>query len=1345
VGTAGAGTASLSLNGQTLALNGPLAVTAGGSLTVDSGALVGNTNAMLSGDIGWSAGALGGNLTLAAGSTLTLMTANAHNLPNLTLTNNGTVVWATGTIQGGGYGSLVINNGLWVAQDDSTWNDAYGYNAVVFNNRGTFRKTAGTSAGQTLFSGGNPGVVFNQLGGTLDVETGAVSVTGNNGFNSGMVDFGIAAPVNYGHLNVSGGITLGGALTVVLNNGYFPAVSNSFALINRGSRNGTFTSTSLPVNGTYWQVVYANTSVDLVVANNLAQLVNIAYLRSLLDPVNFAPTNTTTVFTTEGVVTTWTNLTGGAGTEFYIQDATAGIAVDWAGASAGASLPPGGSLVQVTAPLGEFNGLLTLARVETNSQEGVTILGGTNLPAPQPLPMAPSLTGNPTLMVRGLQGSYLVASNVFLDLTTPAFAAGAAEPLTNGLNLTNPISFYNPTNVAGGTNFQVSATNLAGETFTLYYNPYTDLAGGPKPPGPFDIYGVLGQSATNPPYTNGYRFTPTRFADLVPVAPPVILWTNPVSISYGTGLSATQLNATAWLAGANVPGSFAHSPAAGAVPAAGTNTLSVAFTPADLQHYNLAAGSASLVVTPVPPAVTAGSASRSYGAANPVFAGTLTGVVRGDGITASLTPAAGPGSAVLTYAITPQFLDSNGRLVNYVVNAANGLPTVTTVPLTVTASNAFRLAGQANPVFTGTLAGVVNGDNITAVYSSPATPASPVGTYPIIPALADPNGRLGNYSVTTNDGTLTVNPTTLSVTWTAPAAILYGTALSGIQLNATSSVPGTPVCTPAAGTVLDAGTNWLTLVYTQVTNQTSAVGQEILIPLQVQAAAAPAFFRLAASDPEGAFISTNGVFRWSPACSQGSTTNQITIWVTDNSSPPLSNSMTFSVVVGECVQLELGSTVMQVGQAGGVPVTLLSTVGLTNLNWTLSKPSSRFTNRAFASSNASIAGATSSQSFFNLNAAPGQTLPGTARLGTIYLTAPPGPSAFLPLAASNILGTELNGTVAGNQASPSARIVVIGTQPLPEAMLGSNATRTLILYDNPGSNYPLLVNTSLTSTNWQNGAAGTATNLIEISPWTPRPRCYSTARISGEGSGGGRCGRQLRGRPHPAPVPERPEIALFAAGDKTFGHGFQLLPAGPDLTGFVGGDLVIRRGGGDDVEQVGKFLDDLVGGGNQEMGMRGVLGVEDEKASGALAEPLDQARVAGGFQEGFESVERVGGAASGGMVRRFRPLVYHRGRQAQLGGDLLRRGLVKHLAQQFVGVHAGKMAKVRRLGKSDAGETKPTGKAFRRARRFSGRRRLESAATGRRFWTRRHVVEFSNANLPGITRPVGAFSTINRV
>ena len=64
-------------------------------------------------------------------------------------------------------------------------------------------------------------------------------------------------------------------------------------------------------------------------------------------------------------------------------------------------------------------------------------------------------------------------------------------------------------------------------------------------------------------------------------AAPTISWSNPADIVYGTALGAPQLNATA-----SVAGTFSYSPAAGTVLSAGSQTLSVTFTPDDAANYN---------------------------------------------------------------------------------------------------------------------------------------------------------------------------------------------------------------------------------------------------------------------------------------------------------------------------------------------------------------------------------------------------------------------------------------------------------------------------------------------------------------------------------------------------------------------------------------------------------------------------------------------------------------------------------------------------------------------------------------------------------------------------------------
>jgi hypothetical protein len=134
--------------------------------------------------------------------------------------------------------------------------------------------------------------------------------------------------------------------------------------------------------------------------------------------------------------------------------------------------------------------------------------------------------------------------------------------------------------------------------------------------------------------------------------------------------------------------------------------------------------------------------------------------------------------------------------------------------LTVTASNISLPYDQSIPPFTGTIEGVTNGDNITAAYSCAATNGSPVGMYPIVPSLVDPQDRQTNYNVTLLNATLTITEVTPVVAWTNPASIVYGAPLTTNQLNATANVPGSFTYLQTNGTVLDAGTNELTAVFT---------------------------------------------------------------------------------------------------------------------------------------------------------------------------------------------------------------------------------------------------------------------------------------------------------------------------------------------------------------------------------------------------------------------------------------------------------------------------------------------------------------------------------------------------
>ena len=194
-----------------------------------------------------------------------------------------------------------------------------------------------------------------------------------------------------------------------------------------------------------------------------------------------------------------------------------------------------------------------------------------------------------------------------------------------------------------------------------------------------------------------------------------------------------------------------------------------------LINYNVVTNNGTLIITKAgtPIVATAYDTNRAYGQTNPVLTGApLTGILNGDNITVSYISAAitntpvgiyGPASS---YAIKPKFGDPDGKLVNYTVTTNNGTLTITKaiLPIIAVAHDASRRFGETNPIFSGTLSNVLNGDRITASFISAATISTPVAIYPptspfaIEPVLSDPDHKLANYDWYLTNGTLTITP-----------------------------------------------------------------------------------------------------------------------------------------------------------------------------------------------------------------------------------------------------------------------------------------------------------------------------------------------------------------------------------------------------------------------------------------------------------------------------------------------------------------------------------------------------------------------------------------------------------
>jgi len=226
------------------------------------------------------------------------------------------------------------------------------------------------------------------------------------------------------------------------------------------------------------------------------------------------------------------------------------------------------------------------------------------------------------------------------------------------------------------------------------------------------------------------------------------------------------------------------------------------------------------------------------------------------------------------------------------------------------------------------------------------------------------------------------------------------------------------------------------------------------------------------------------MFSFNPTRAQAHTTNAITVTVTDNGLPPLSDSKSFTVVVNDYLELFLGSTILRVGETGSVPVTFFSSTPITNLDFAIDFPAGRLTNWAIQSFlHFAASGFVSNNSHLLISFAltNGQSFVGSQSLGQLDFTAvSPQISAFLDLSFSDTTGLREDGTVIPKNLFNGGIATVIGAESLLRAFVGTNGHRSLILYGSPGSTHTIQLSTSLVPTVWQNVSLHTLTNFTEL-------------------------------------------------------------------------------------------------------------------------------------------------------------------------------------------------------------------------------------------------------------------------
>ena len=429
------------------------------------------------------------------------------------------------------------------------------------------------------------------------------------------------------------------------------------------------------------------------------------------------------------------------------------------------------------------------------------IVYGTSLSATQ-LNATASVPGTfvytPTASTVLSAGTGQTLSVTFTPTDTTDYTTVSKTATINVLQADPTISWPTPAAITYGTALsatQLNATASVPGTFVYTPTASTVLSAG------------TGQ-------TLSVSFTPTDTTDYTTVsntvtinvlqANPTISWPTPAAITYGTALSATQLNATAL-----IPGTFVYTPTVSTVLSAGTGqTLSVSFTPTDTTDYTTVSKTATINVLQANPTISWPTpAAITYGTALSATQLNATASVPGTFVytpTVSTVLSAGTGQT-LSVSFTPTDTTDYTTVSNTVtINVLQANPTISwPTPAAITYGTALS-ATQLNA--TALIPG-------TFVYTPTVSTVLSAGTGQTLSVSFTPTDTT-DYTTVSKTATINVLQANPTISWPTPAAITYGTALSATQLNATASVPGTFVYTPAAGTVLPAGTQTLSVSFT---------------------------------------------------------------------------------------------------------------------------------------------------------------------------------------------------------------------------------------------------------------------------------------------------------------------------------------------------------------------------------------------------------------------------------------------------------------------------------------------------------------------------------------------------
>ena len=300
----------------------------------------------------------------------------------------------------------------------------------------------------------------------------------------------------------------------------------------------------------------------------------------------------------------------------------------------------------------------------------------------------------------------------------------------------------------------VTAAGIGGSSvsgsFVVTYNGSNKL---PKKPGSYSVAVTFTSNDAN--YTNA---TGGGSITINPATPTITIDGGPFTYD-GDSLAAKVK--VKGLRGGNVRGNIdvTYNGSSVAPTDAGTYVVVVTFT-SDNPKYADTVATGSITINPAAPKVKISEDTFTYDGQAHAPTVTVLGVRQDDGTGRPVVT----GSVAITYngsAVAP----SNAGTYSVVVTFTSGDPnysgaiatdtlTINQAKLTVKVDHALMLAGNDPPVFTGTVTGLIAGDDAVANYGTTATSQSAVGIYPIDATLSGTSAA--NYKLQVNQGNLYV-------------------------------------------------------------------------------------------------------------------------------------------------------------------------------------------------------------------------------------------------------------------------------------------------------------------------------------------------------------------------------------------------------------------------------------------------------------------------------------------------------------------------------------------------------------------------------------------------------------